>query len=83
MDSLYEDPLDVEQVRRGLDALKQTGSACTFAAEFKTLAAILVKVRRRIDKLLGQDVAAIYQQVNHIAHVITCSFSPGPKTLDS
>jgi hypothetical protein len=41
LDSLYEDPLYLEQVRRDLEALKQTGSARTFSAEFKALAAIL------------------------------------------
>jgi hypothetical protein len=40
LDSLYSDPLRMEQVRRDLEALKQTGSASAFAAEFKTLAAI-------------------------------------------
>jgi hypothetical protein len=41
LDNLYEDPFYMEQIRRGLDALKQTGSARTFSAEFKALAAIV------------------------------------------
>lgn len=41
MDSLVGDPLYLDQVRRNFHALKQTGSARTFAAELKTLAAIL------------------------------------------
>jgi hypothetical protein len=40
LDTLYADPFYMEQVRRDLDALEQKGSARTFAAEFKTLAAI-------------------------------------------
>jgi hypothetical protein len=41
LDALFEDPFYIEQVRRDLGALRQTGSARTFSAEFKTLAAIL------------------------------------------
>lgn len=43
MDTLFADPFHKEQTRRQLKALKQTGSASTFATEFKALAAILNK----------------------------------------
>ena len=43
LSSLYEDTYYMEQMRRDYNALKQTGSARTFAAEFKALAMTLRK----------------------------------------
>jgi len=43
LNSLYEDPYYMEQMRREYDALEQKGSARTFAAEFKALAMTLHK----------------------------------------